>query len=108
MNGTERELAAALRREEHELDARTVARISAVRREALSAPHPPWIQRWFAPAAGAAVLAGVLGIGVFLPQSPLVTEPQRPSPEQVAENPEFYQDLDFYLWLADSDLGNHG
>lgn len=108
MNGTERDLAAALRREEHELDPRIAARIAAARRQALAAPRPLWIQRWFAPAAGAAVLAGVLGVGVFLPQARLVSEPEAVPAGQVAENPEFYQDLDFYLWLADSDMGNHG
>jgi len=107
MNETERELSAVLRREEHSLEPRTLARIAAARRHALAAPRPAWIQRWFAPVAGAAVLAGVLGVGVFLPQ--LGVQPDAAAPaEQVAENPEFYQDLDFYLWLADSDMGDHG
>jgi hypothetical protein len=106
MNETERELATALRREEYQLDSRTLGRIAEARHRALAAPRQAWIRRWYAPVAGAAVLAGVLGVAVFLPQS--ATTPERPTAEQVAENPEFYQDLDFYLWLADSDMGSHG
>ena len=106
MNDTERELGTALRREEQLLDGRIAARIAAARRHALAAPQPPWIQRWFAPMAGAAVLASVLGVAVLMP--PQDAAPEGAAPGQVAENPEFYQDLDFYLWLAESDMGNHG
>lgn len=106
MNETERELAAALRREEQGLDARLAARIAAARAHALAHPPMSWLQRWFAPAAGVAVLAGVFGIGVLLP--PQRVDPAPAGVEKVADNPEFYQDLDFYLWLAESDLGDHG
>jgi hypothetical protein len=27
---------------------------------------------------------------------------------QQGDNPELYRDLDFYLWLAESDMGRHG
>ena len=106
MNNSEPELAALLRSEERSLDDHTVARIAMARRRALAAPRPAWIRRWYAPVAGTAVLAGVLGIAVLLP--PQNAAPERPRAEKVAENPEFYQDLDFYLWLADSEMGSHG
>ena len=54
---------------------------------------------------GAAVLASALGIAVLMPQqaeTPYVnTRPE-------ADAPELYRDLDFYLWLAESDMGRHG
>ena len=106
MNDTERELGAALRRTEQHIDPHLYTRIAAARAYALAQPHEPWLRRWLAPVAGVAVLAGVLGIGVLLPLQR--AEPERAVAEDAVEDPEFYQDLDFYLWLAESDMGSHG
>ena len=52
------------------------------------------------------MLATVVGVAVLMPRT------ETPSPagssEQLVESPEFYRDLDFYLWLAESDMGHHG
>ncbi len=105
MTDTEHELAAALRLEEQLLPARTLSRIAAARSAALAAPAPSWVARWLKPMMGAAVLASALGIAVLMPQqaeTPYVnTRPE-------ADAPELYRDLDFYLWLAESDMGRHG
>lgn len=108
MNDTERELSAALRREEQALPPRTLARIAGARQAALQTqPRHAWLPRLLAPAMGAAVLAGALGIAVFLPQqAPQATV--SPDAAALSEDPELYRDLDFYIWLAESDMGSDG
>ena len=104
MSDFERELGAALRREEQELDSRLAARIAAARNGALSAVRPAWYQNLLVPALGAAALAGVLALPVLPAFENVVTGVD----DQTAENVEFDQDLDFYLWLAEQDEGSHG
>lgn len=106
MNNNDEQMGTALREEERQLDARVTARIAAARRRALAHPVQPWLQHWMAPMAGAAVLAGVLGVGVLLPGQ--LAEPEQTATVRAVENPEFYQDLEFYLWLADAGVGDHG
>lgn len=105
MTDTERELARALREEEQRLPARTLGRLSAARSHALSAPQPSRLTRMLAPAMGAVVLASALGVAVLMPQQP--EAPVSQSGGQT-DNSELYRDLDFYLWLAESDMGRHG
>ena len=105
MTDTEHELAAALRLEEQQLPARTLSRIAAARSAALAAPRTSSVARWLKPMMGAAVLASALGIAVLMPQQ-AETPYGNTSPE--ADAPELYRDLDFYLWLAESDMGRHG
>lgn len=109
MSDFERGLAAALRREEQHLDADTLARIAAARQRALAATPVAWYRRGFAPAIGAAVLASALGVAVLLPSGPLSGPGQSTTRQgDLVENPELYRNLDFYLWLAESDMGRHG
>jgi hypothetical protein len=106
MSTFEKALGANLREQEQALDAATLSRISAVRRHALAIPSRPW-WRSSMPAFGGAVLATLVGIAVLLPMQQMSQEPGVPV-QRVVENPDFYSDLDFYLWLADSELGGNG
>jgi hypothetical protein len=105
MNTFEEQLRGSLRGQEQELDAATLRRLAVARRSALGAAPRPWL-RFLTPAIGGAVLATLIGVAVLVPGI------NRPAPnvssEQLVENPEFYRDLDFYLWLAESDMGGHG
>ena len=107
MNDFERELSTALRREEQYLDAAIVKRIAAARHRAVSATPVSWIRRVWAPVIGAAVLAGAAGIAL-LPPEPVFQTNRSASNEEAVENPELYRNLEFYLWLAESDMGRHG
>ncbi len=104
MTDTEHELARALREEEHLLPAHTSSRLAKARGRALTTPGPSRVARLLAPAMGAMVLASALGVAVLMPA------PQDAQLGQGTEqdNPELYRDLDFYLWLAESDMGRHG
>lgn len=104
MTDTERELARALREEELLLPAATLRRITVARAHALSAPQPSLLSRLMAPAMGALVLASALGVAVLMPGQQDAQTVQG----QHGDNPELYRDLDFYLWLAESDMGRHG
>ena len=105
MNTFEQQLRESLREQEQQLDSAPLGRLSANRRAALAAAPRPWL-RFLTPAIGSAVLATVVGVAVLMPRT------ETPSPagssEQLVESPEFYRDLDFYLWLAESDMGHHG
>jgi len=99
---------------EAELDAATRARLRAARRAALaraaqggaSIRHQPWLL----PAAGlaAAVLVAVLGVRLWAPGpargdlSPLEDIVLLSDPA----DPEFYTDLEFYLWLDEVEPGS--
>ena len=105
MTDTERELARALRHEELLLPAATLRRITVARAHALNAPQPSLLSRLMAPAMGALVLASALGVAVLMPGQ---QDAQTLQGSQQGDNPELYRDLDFYLWLAESDMGRHG
>ncbi len=105
MTDTERELAQALREEEYLLPAATLRRLASARAHALSAPLPSLLSRLMAPAMGALVLASALGVAVLLPGQ---QDAQTVQSSTQGDNPELYRDLDFYLWLAESDMGRHG
>jgi ferric-dicitrate binding protein FerR (iron transport regulator) len=105
MTDTEHELAKALREEEQLLGAATLRRLAAARNHALTAPRPSRLARMLAPAMGAMVLASALGVAVLMPGQ---QEPQSGQGSEQSDNPELYRDLDFYLWLAESDMGRHG
>jgi hypothetical protein len=108
MNNFERELDSALHEQEQQLDAKTLARIATARRGALAAPRPGWAHRLFAPLIGAAVLASALGIAVLLPRLHGDTGGTMDASASSGEEAELYRDLDFYMWLAESDMGRHG
>lgn len=95
MGNEENDWREILRNQESTLDALLLARVAAVRRRALAERRPPW-WRLHAPALGGAVLATVLTVAVLLPLQHGITVPEEAS---------FYDNLDFYLWLADSEMG---
>lgn len=105
MTDAEPELARALRDEEQFLPAVTLRRLATARAQAVSAPQPSRLARFLAPAMGAVVLASALGVAVLMPAR---QDAQTGQGLQQADNPELYRDLDFYLWLAESDMGRHG
>lgn len=105
MSDIEQELFRALRDEEQLLPAHTLRRLRAARAQALEAPRPSRLARLLAPAVGAAVLASALGVAVLMPAQ---QDTQMGQGSEHADNPELYRDLDFYLWLAESDMGRHG
>ena len=105
MNTFEQQLRESLREQEQQLDAVTLGRLAANRRTVLAAAPPSW-RRFLTPAIGSAVLATAVGVAVLMPRTEAPSPPG--SSEQLVENPEFYRDLDFYLWLAESDMGHRG
>lgn len=105
MTDAERELSRALRDEEQALPARTLRQLAGARARALSAPPPSRLSRLMAPMAGAVVLASALGVAVLMPAH---QDAQTAHGNEQGDNPELYRDLDFYLWLAESDMGRHG
>jgi len=69
-------------------------------------PHP---RRRGAPArAGArgAALAVAVAVAVLMPMQEQLRAPTVPA--SGVEDPQFYEDLDFYMWLAESEMGSHG
>ncbi len=103
MNGVEGGWREILRQQENRLDTRLLERIGIARRRALAAARLPW-WRLHAPALGGAVLATVLAVAVLLPSM------QQSSLQRGAALPDdtvFYENLDFYLWLAESEMGAH-
>lgn len=105
MTDTEHALARALREEERALPAGTLRQLAGARGRALSAPRPSLLSRTWAPAMGALVLASALGVAVLMPAQ---QDAQIGEDRTQGENPDLYRDLDFYLWLAESDMGRHG
>lgn len=105
MNTFEQQLRESLREQEQQLDAATLRQLAANRRGALAVMPHPW-RRFLRPAIGSAVLAAVIGVAVLMPRSELPSSTG--TGEQLVDNPEFYRDLDFYLWLAESDMGHRG
>ncbi|MBK6582884.1 MAG: hypothetical protein IPG20_08345 [Gammaproteobacteria bacterium] len=106
MNTFEQQLRESLREQEQQLDAGTLRRLAANRQSALAAMPRPW-RRFLTPAIGSALLATVVGVAVLMPRSTEAPS-SAATGEQLVDNPEFYRDLDFYLWLAESDMGHRG
>ena len=106
MNSFEEDLRATLREQENALDGHTLARLGAARRAALARPPAPW-WRLHVPALGGAALAVALAVAVLMPMQEQLRPPVGAS-EQLVEDPQFYEDLDFYMWLSESEMDNHG
>jgi hypothetical protein len=97
-----RKLRAQLRAGE-ELDYVTRAKLSAARARAVAATHRPtgW---WMAGGLTAAsVLAAFLVLRMPNSAAPSTADTLELMTDEL--DPEFYQDLDMYQWLADSDPG---
>lgn len=97
---------------ETNLDADTVARLRAARRQALDSGHQRASRpTWLLPLSGfatAAVVLAVAGLLWFAAPSPSLVQANLNDIEMITapENPEFYSDLEFYDWLdasTDSD-----
>lgn len=104
MNRLENTWQALLRRREQELDAATLAQIGAARRKALGAVRASWWQL-HASALGGAALATVLAVAVLLPAG--TGWLNHPGNMSMTEDATFYENLDFYLWLAESEVDTH-
>lgn len=104
MNELENAWRALLRRQEQELDAPTLARIGVARHKALGATRASWWQLHTS-ALGGAALATVLAAAMLLPVGTgwLNQSGNMPMTEDAA----FYENLDFYLWLAESEIDTH-
>ncbi|MFL6655514.1 MAG: hypothetical protein ACJ8KA_12050 [Sulfurifustis sp.] len=102
-----------LHRSERDCDELTVARLRAARRRALEAEPRPAFRRWSlaGAVAAAATIAGLAGVLWLQTPSDMAPVPTASSVADIDllttnESPEFYNDLDFYDWLAtDSDAG---
>jgi type VI protein secretion system component VasF len=95
-----------LDRQVRDLDPRTAARLQAARRAALeAAPQPGWVP-WLAASgfAAAVVLLAMFWWKQPPPQAPVAMEELDLLAS--AEGLEFYDDLELYAWLADTDGGN--
>ena len=109
---------ALFRKASQELDPATAARLRAARRDALQAAGaPPQLARLLLPAGAFAVLA-LATLLVWQPhEHALATPGRRPSrpatrqrdpdnelpPDADSADPNLYQNLDFYGWLAAND-----
>jgi ferric-dicitrate binding protein FerR (iron transport regulator) len=91
------------------VDAATLAKLAAARREALAKHHRPRRAIWLPAAGAAAACALVIGLVWFKPQpdSPTVAPTQVAGtgdaelpPDADVRQLELYQNLDFYQWLA--------
>lgn len=102
-----------LERREQDIDAATLARLAAARNRALE-QKPAWFRQrpalaWAA-GTGAVAVFGLLVLGVGLNVQPLAPQVDWADAEPAAidliaaqDNLEFYEDLDFILWLAEED-----
>lgn len=92
------------------MDASTQARLRAARREALAASESRSRPAWLMPVGSLAVAAtvAVLTVSLWLVPPDTAVDPQLPTLEDIAllsdsEALEFYENLDFYLWLDEQD-----
>jgi len=90
------------------IDVATQARLRTARREAVTASETRSQPAWLMPMGSLAAAATVAVLTVSLWQMPTdqATDSQLPPLEDIAllsdnEGLEFYEDLDFYLWLDD-------
>ncbi|MGD2111839.1 MAG: hypothetical protein PVI50_00525 [Gammaproteobacteria bacterium] len=74
--------------------------LHAARRRALDSRHAARHRHTFAPYATAALLLIAVTIGIWTGHNWLQPEPQLTA-QATQEVPDIYEDLDFYLWLAD-------
>lgn len=102
----EQELGRELRQSEARLDAQTRAELARIRRKALSPDHGKfWFARRTWSTAGVAMASVAVMVFALLHQ-PNGAGPG--TPEQLSNNIDLYEDLDFYYWLAEPDSGMNG
>ncbi|MEH6543839.1 MAG: hypothetical protein V7721_07845 [Porticoccaceae bacterium] len=105
---TEEQLATALHSLENNLDSATVRELAERRQIALDAASTPLWQCWILPSGAA--FASALLLAIFL--SPLMSSipgfDDDATTVQLSENIELYEDFEFYSWLANAELNEHG
>lgn len=104
----ERELGGALRRGEAQMDAATRAELARIRRQAIRVSGGKF---WFAHRAWAWPTAGVALASLVLMVFALFHQPNgagSSAPEQLSNNIDLYENLDFYYWLTEPDSGMNG
>ena len=87
------------------LDDQALARLQEARRKALKATPdgiPTFV--WTGGLATASILLLITGIWLSQPASLPVVSLEEVEVLAAAEDPEFYEDLEFYHWLAETDL----
>lgn len=105
MNEQERRWQDALRSLEADMDPMTAHRLADIRRAALAAPvrrrfgHGSWLP----PAVGMAI-AAALSLWALGPHILVTPDPMGGSTRPGMDAVELYDQLDFYSWLADTDL----
>ncbi len=82
------------------------AALRRARQQALGRRRRP--TRRLLPLALAASLVAAIAVGLYAPQPETGTEPTRMAHSEEAGTPDLYEDLDFYLWLADHGQGSGG
>lgn len=101
----EQDLQSDLRHYEQTIDAEHITRLSNIRQHALSdASAPHRLQRFFWPTTSM-TLASLLVLVLVSLFSPFTSMPMN---EQVSDNYELYDDLEFYYWLADNEQNLRG
>ncbi len=105
MNEQERRWQDDLRSLEADLDPIIARRLTDIRRAALAAPARRGRRRrsWLPPAVGMAI-AAALGIWALGPHILVTPDPMGGSTQPGMDAAELYDQLDFYSWLADTDL----
>ncbi len=96
MDNFENRVRQQLRAAESQLNDATARRLRQARATALATPPRPLLSRLMVPALGM-VTASVAVLVLVL--SPL----NEPAPQDILDNAAFYQDLEFYNWLAEND-----
>lgn len=105
MNEQERRWQDALRSLEADVDPITARRLTDIRRAALAAPAQRRFGHgsWLPPAVGMAI-AAALSLWALGPHILVTPDPMVGSTQPGMDAAELYDQLDFYSWLADTDL----
>lgn len=105
MNEQERRWQDALRSRETDMDPTIVRRLATMRHAVLAAParHRLGRRSWLPPAVGMAI-AAALGLWALGPHILVTPNPMGGSTQSDTDAAELYDQLDFYSWLADTDL----
>lgn len=106
MNEQERRWQDALRSLEADVDPTTTRRLADIRRAALAAPAPRRFGRgsWLPPVVGMTI-AAALSFWALGPHVLVTQDPMGGSTQPGMDSAELYDQLDFYSWLANTDLG---
>ena len=107
MNEFERTVRDDLRTLERRLDSRTARALEAGRGKALAAARKRRLPSFLMPAAGMAAASVVALVLLLSPEHQNGVQAPADDP-RLSENVDFYEDLDFYYWLAESGKFSRG